>query len=159
MKNIKYMILFLSVLSIMNNYTSEVPVFTPEQIEHMKDSVSFFNLKEGIAAGTFTKASVLKIAEEISTKEFAKQEYNDPTLFLGQIHAILFGCGYRIGMENCSLNANIAGFSVNPTVSTKKLLVTTAVVAALAIAYKKGYFAALKNYFCPQSDDTEDNQI
>ena len=133
-------------------------MFTPEMIDHMKKSNSFFDLNDGLESGKIDPRALLQVASEIENKLFAAQEANDATLCGGKISFMPTAsmASFRIGTGTCDFSSYIFGLGGTVSVNTKNLLIATAVVVALTVAYKKGYFGKIKNYFMKSSDQNED---
>jgi hypothetical protein len=154
------MVFCLFVSSVTFGELSADSMFTPEMIAHMKMTNSVFDLKDGLESGKIDPKALLHVASQIKDTLSEAAEVNDATIMCGQIGFIPTAsmARFRIGTGTCEFGSYIFGLGGIFEVKTKNLLIATAVAVALTVAYKKGYFGAIKNYFTKSSENDEDEQ-
>lgn len=86
------------------------------------------------------------LKDGVARVQEAEQEYKDLTLYEGYLMAPLIATGFRIGLGTCSVFGGVPFLTIEPTVKTKNLVLTIAAAALIGVAYKKGYFAKMKQY-------------
>ncbi len=136
-------------------------MFTPEMIAHMKMTNSVFDLRDGLKSGKIDPKALLHVTAQIQDILSEVAETNDATIMCGQIGFMPTAsmAKFRIGTGTCEFGSYIFGLGGIAEVKTKNLLIATVVAVALTVAYKKGYFGAIKNYFRKSSKNDEDEQV